>query len=512
MKWHAQVAHVARKDLRQFRWMIAAYALVVAAATATATGWSAFGADQQLWTVALVVMGMVLLAVLVQADSPARTTPFWITLPLHPSAVFTAKLLVGVPVVLGLALVGQAAALSAHAVSGGDLPELLGHSAVVFGLWLGTAAVIGALTPDLRTFLLALTLTTVGWGIGMSVVSSRLASLGHSGALPVLVPLAAVFCMVVLLAHQYLTRHVRRGVAAGALLWAGSLLIPPLVAHSTSSGDLAAGVVPGPLRAATFTIDSMHFRSGSEPMMMLRAKGLSPVHHYVLVAPVVELRMEDGSSAPVRIEDTFIWLGHSAVRVEGIRWINRTEPAQESQESAMGVGLTLTPAQRRALEQGRARLTLRGRVEVREPRLRMDLPLVAGAAAVRQGVRMQITRAEVLAQGPSVEVQSSSIPAPRTGGSGAEIWSVPSPAEHVLVNRSRGEGLVMNQRSSHGSSGGLVLPGPGTQALRVVLEPVGTASPDGIDVDAGWLNGARLLVLEWARLGSYPVAVQQQSP
>jgi hypothetical protein len=510
MKWHAQVAHVARKDLRQFRWMIAVYAVVVAAATPEA-GWSAFGADSPLlWMFVLVLTGMVLLAVLVQADSPARSTPLWVTLPLHPSAVFTAKLVVGVLVVLGLALVGQAVALSAHAVSAGDLPRLLGRSAVAFGLWLGTAAVIAALAPDLRTFLLALTLMTLGWMFSAQVIWASLTWPENSGPLPLFVLVTGLFCLVVLLAHQYLTRRIRRGVAAGALFWAASLLIPPVVARSAPAGDLAAGVVPDPVRAATIIIDSVDFHSNSEPMMKIRVKGLSPVHNYVLMSPAVELRMEDGSSAPVRTNDRFVWLGHGVVRLEGIRWVNRTEPAQEAQETHTGVGLTLTPAQRRALEQGRARLSLRGRVEVREPRVRMELPLAAGAAGVRQGLRIRVTRAEVLAQGPSVEVRASSVAASRSG-SGSESWSGPSSADHVLVNRSRGEGLVMNQRSSHSSEGGLVLPGPSTKALRVVLEPVGTPSPE-TGVEAGWLNGAHLLVVDWAPLGSYPIAIQQQSP
>jgi hypothetical protein len=508
MKWHAQVAHVARKDLRQFWWMIAAYALLVAATTATAMGWSAFGADMPLlWMFVLVVMGMVLLAMLVQADSPARSTPFWVTLPLHSSAVFTAKLLVGVMVVLGLALVGQAVALSAHAVPSGDLPGLLGRSAVAFGLWLGTASVIAALAPDLRTFLLALTLTTLGWVFGAQVIWS---SPENSGPFPLFVPVAGLFFMVVLLAQQYLTRRLRRGVVAGALLWAASLLIPPVVARSAPLGNLAAGVVPNSLRASTIIIDSVQFHSGPEPMMRIRVNGLSPVHHYVLMSPVVELRMEDGSSALVRLNQPFIWLGHGDARLEGIRWVNRTEAAQESRESYIEVRLTLTPAQRRALEQGRARLSLRGHVEVREPRVQMELPLAAGAAGVRQGLRIWVTRAEVLAQGPSVEVRASSVAASRSG-SGPERWSRPSFADHVLVNRSRGEGLIMNQRSSHSSEGSLVLPGPRTEARRVVLEPVGSPSP-GTGVEAGWLNGARLLVLEWAPLGSHPITIQQQSP
>jgi hypothetical protein len=44
-----------------------------------------------------------------------------------------------------------------------------------------------------------------------------------------------------------------------------------------------------------------------------------------------------------------------------------------------------------------------------------------------------------------------------------------------------------------------------------VFEPKMISGPEK-DVEAGWLNGARLLVVEWAPLGSYPIAIQQQSP
>ncbi|HEY0023922.1 MAG TPA: hypothetical protein VGB24_13470 [Longimicrobium sp.] len=509
MKWHAQVAHVVRKDVRQFRWMIAAYAAAVAAATTIAMRWSTFGAGHPLlWMFAIVVLGMVLLAVLVQADSPARSTPFWVTLPLHPSAVLTAKLVVGVLVVLGLALVGQAAALSAHAVAAGDLPRLLGHSALSFGSWLGTAAVIAALAPDLRTFLLALTLTTLASFVGAQVIWS-LHDFSYPRPSSLLIPVAELCCMVLLLAHQYLTRRVRRGVAAGVLLWTAGLLLLVVALRSSSSAELAAaGVVPGPLRGATINIDEVQFHSGAEPTVIFRAKGLSPVHDYVLVSPVVELRMDDGSSAPVRLDDSFIGLGHAAVPMEGIRWVNGPDPATEIGRS---VTLKVTLAQRRALEQGRARLSLRGRVEVREPRVKIDLPLVAGVAAARQGLRMRVTRAEVLAQGPSVEVQASSVAASRSAGSGSERRSGFGPADHVLVNRSRGEGIIMNQGRSHGSGGGLVLPGPSTQVSTTVFEPEITLARE-IRVEAGWLDGARLVVLEWVPLGSYPIAIQQQSP
>lgn len=497
MKWSAQVAHVARKDVREFRWMIAAYAVVVAGGAAVLGGSIFDAGDPVLWTFARLVMGILLVAVLVQADSPARSTPFWITLPLRPSAVFTAKLVVGVLVVLGFALVGQAATLSAHAVAAGDLPGLLGRSAIAFGFWLGMAAVIAALAPDLRTFLLALMLTT----LGTSAASWWLPDSARDPGPPsLLIPMVELCCMVLLAAHQYLTRRVRRGVAAGVLLWAAGLLVPLVAPAPIFSADVALGDVPAPLRASTFNVDSVDFHSGSKPMMMLRVKGWSPVHHYVLVSPVVELRMADGSSAPVRLSQPFISFGADKVRMDGIRWLNESQLAHEI---GMGESLEVTPGQRRALEQGRARLSVRGHVEVREPRVKMDLPVIAGAAAARQGLRMRVIRAEVDAQGPSVEVRRSSV-----ASSIRDTWESGAAPTHVLVNRSRGEGIIMGIRQSDGSgTGGAVSIQAGTTVLGPQI-PLDLES----GMEAGWLNGARLLVLEWVPRGSYPLAIEQRSP
>jgi hypothetical protein len=126
-------------------------------------------------------------------------------------------------------------------------------------------------------------------------------------------------------------------------------------------------------------------------------------------------------------------------------------------------------------------------------------------------VRTQVNSVELLAQGPSIEVQALSLGASMSVGSGSESWSGPGPADHFLVNRSRGEGIIMEPRSGKSSGSGLVLPGPRTQASTTVFEPKMISGPEK-DVEAGWLNGARLLLVEWAPLGSYPIAIQQQSP
>jgi hypothetical protein len=145
MKWHAQVLHVARKDLRLSRWLLLAYAAVVAGVGAAAAEWGVFAAvAPPLRMLGVVLLGTVLLAFLVQADSPARSDSLWVILPLRSSAVFAAKLLVGVVVLIGIPLLGQLAGLRAHDVAPGNLAGLLGQSALSYGVWLAIVAAVAA--------------------------------------------------------------------------------------------------------------------------------------------------------------------------------------------------------------------------------------------------------------------------------------------------------------------------------------------------------------------------------
>lgn len=503
MRWHAQVAHVGRKDLRLVRWHAAAYAGVVAEATASAVGWGAFAPGApSLWSSAPVLLGMAVAALLVQADSPARADAFWATLPLRPSAVCAAKLLVAVTVLLALPLLGQLAGLLAHAVAPADVPGLLAESALTYGAWLCLAAVAAALTPDFRGFVVAAILAALGWAVGSQVVWWLGGASAAGGAPPpLLVPAVATGGALLLLGHQYLTRDVRRGAWIAGLLGGVVLVLPLLAARPVRSVPAAAGAVPDHLRRVALGIYEVRLRGGSETEVMLRVDGGSEHHVDVLVSPVVRVRMADGSAVAVAAEDHHVRQTLSfAQPADGFRWLGERP---SSGTMIVPVSVALPAAQRAAIAEGSARLALEGRVEVQEPRLRAALPLRAGAAAAGGGRRMRVVGVQAWGEGVAVELQESSVAPSR---SFARADDPHGPRSFALVNRERGEALALGPGSRTGNRSGLVLPGPGAQVQTWQLT---SQLPDdsGVRIGADWLERAHLLLFDWAPVGSYPILV-----
>ena len=159
MTWAAEVAHIMRKDVRELRWVVAGYLFVLAIATMSALGW--FGTQHSFdgLMFLVVIMGMFLLASLVQADSPTRPDAFWATHPHRASAVMFAKLASAIVVVVAPALAGQYAAIAVLAVDGSTAARILAVTAVVYGAWLILTLVIAAITPDIRSFVMVLIAT-----------------------------------------------------------------------------------------------------------------------------------------------------------------------------------------------------------------------------------------------------------------------------------------------------------------------------------------------------------------
>src|SRR5690242_1633466 len=115
MTWIGEVAHVAWKDVRQQRWLILAYVALVIIATWRAMLVALADRPPNVLTAVLpliLVLGCLMTAIFVQGDSPTRADAFWLTRPLHPSAVLAAKLLLVGTIIVGVPMLGQATVLS----------------------------------------------------------------------------------------------------------------------------------------------------------------------------------------------------------------------------------------------------------------------------------------------------------------------------------------------------------------------------------------------------------------
>src|SRR5512147_711408 len=103
MKPMAQVRHVLAKDLRQLWWPVFAYAALIGLATVHSLTWPAMTKDIfDRLTVFVVMIGMVVVAQFVQADSPRRVDASWASRPLAPWAVMVEKLVAAALIVLAL--------------------------------------------------------------------------------------------------------------------------------------------------------------------------------------------------------------------------------------------------------------------------------------------------------------------------------------------------------------------------------------------------------------------------
>lgn len=512
MKWHAQVVHVARKDLRMASWLILAYVAVVAGATGSTTEWAVVpGTASPLWMFVLVLMGMNVFASLVQADSPARSDAFWASRPLYPLAVFGAKIAVTLLLLLGLALLGQLVGLLAHDIVASDLPGLLAESALSYGIWLGVAAVIAALTRDLRTFLVVLVVGTIAWGMGTAIIASRTGPREAPGP-SLILNTTAVVCMLLVLAHQYVTRNVRRGVMLAGIVAVASLLLPLVVPRSLPASE----EVPHRLRFAEIRIEEIRFQKmtggGTQAWLRLRTEGASALHRYTLVLLGIRLHMPDGSVEEIPIDQPFFALNTPPLpATERFQWLGTRDFPRDS---FFTVPVDLSEPQKEALSRGGARLALRGGIEVQEPRILALLPLHAGAAAAHQGHRVRVVGVDSTGEGPSVKVRMSSVsssrsPDPRRVHSFGRL----SPFSYALLNPYRREVLSLDPRQTSGSDLALVLPGPRTSTETTQLQrALDYADASSAQANQEWLRHARLLLVKWAPLGSYPVTIETQSP
>ncbi|HEX4469989.1 MAG TPA: hypothetical protein VH080_10655, partial [Gemmatimonadaceae bacterium] len=182
MTWIGEVAHVAWKDIRQQRWLLTAYVALVAVATIRAAFYATIADTSSPFSAAMVlvvVLGCIVGAVVVQGDSPTRAEAFWRSRPFRPSAMLAAKLLVVTGIVIAVPLLGEAIGLAAFDVPGRDVPLLLLGCLTSFGLWLMISVLLGSLTSDLRSFVVAFIVMLIA--IGM--LTAYLAS-GRSIALP----------------------------------------------------------------------------------------------------------------------------------------------------------------------------------------------------------------------------------------------------------------------------------------------------------------------------------------
>jgi hypothetical protein len=171
MSWLAQVRHVAWKDIRQSRWILLVYVLIVTLATEQIVGPIDVEVSFLPTTLLLVLLGIAGSAVFVQSDSPSRSDAFWASRPFYGSALAAEKVTM-LALLLAIGLGGEIIALEAFHVATGEFVATLAASVLTYGAWLLAAAMLGAVTRDLRTFTVSIIVVVVVSGIAGTTLLS----------------------------------------------------------------------------------------------------------------------------------------------------------------------------------------------------------------------------------------------------------------------------------------------------------------------------------------------------
>jgi hypothetical protein len=502
MTWLAQVRHVAVKDVRQMRWLSACYVVVVLLATAHALSWR--GTSNPIFQAAMpfvVWFGMMLIASMIQADSPTHSDAFWASRPFYPSAVLAAKCCVAIVFIIGVGLVGQAIGLGAYGLGSRQMAASLARSAGEYGRWLLLAMVVAALTKDIPSFVVALVIVPVL----LLVTGIIFTQSDQATAQTVARGLAAIVGVIgglVLLVLLYRTRDTRRRTWVGGLI-AEACLFTSVFAASPGSRVPA---LPASVRPPTLTVELLGLDTlpGRRTLgVAIHAQPGTPSQRLTLVDPVMLVRLRSGTTLRLPLNEDAIELRPAAPPpIEGITW-----PRYQSESGSTTIqrALPLTPANSAAVAGGVSSAALDGRVVVDELHTLATLPLANGALAAWGNGKVSIERWSHGQGDVSLTIVRSTLSTdvPRSLPLGAYAGK---DVELALVNDRRHEGLELSPQTTKASSSSLVLPGPQLAVYAIELRSAKRQAVAGsAPLDGEWLRAARLVIVDWIPRGSYPV-------
>jgi hypothetical protein len=500
----AQVRHVMMKDLRESRWLLAVYLGLVALATAYSVELKGFGDSAFGFQMLLVVLiGMIVAASLVQADSPIRVDAHWATQPLYPSAVLGAKFALAAILLIGVPAVGQVAGLLARHVAVRDVPGALGTETMTYARWILTAMVIGAITRDLRSVIIVfvgvpvLLVVISLWGAGTQSQPAR--AIHYAGLMTAIIELVFVAACVALLAYLYRSRDAR------PLTWVAGFVAVMIGFVSVTPEPTGADVdLPASLSRTAVRLDlepgGSTFNGVPQLSFGLWIDSLPAAQQLQFVDGFMVLHGRDGTVLRVpfgRSRSGYDFQAHATSRVT---WLGETQPSRRGVHSAVPV----TDSVRRLLESGIASVGLDGRVLVSTPDFADTVPLNVGSTIEHRGERTRLTKWTYGLGRASVSLNSLAVvlqPKPSVPFSAGQ-WEL----EYSLVNEVRHEAVALQSRGGSSQMGWLVLPGTQTMSTTVQLEtPMEHTGVRAASIDDDWFRDARLVITHWVPKGSYPV-------
>jgi len=506
MTWFGELRHLLGKDLTEHRWTVALYLLAVLVAAGHMVGWYPFTAPVLGSTMVFVgLIGAVLAASIVQGDSPTRSDAFWASHPIDASAMLATKLLLGLAV-LALPIAAQVIALQDYDVSWSEAFTRSMHDARLYALIVLGALVIAALTRDLKSFVLTVVAIPIGLLMCIAILSIRKSSWGMSfgaadAAVATLVAAGVELVLLVWLYHtrdsRWATRLAGFAVVGLSFVWLGMASVP----REPASLRPATGVIQVPLhldwaprrQSTTMSPLAMDLTFGT-PREGMR---------YEIHGTKVTARARDGTSEDLWVSSSEMGFSPNGAAtppaIPGVRWLNLT--AEDSGSGRHVIRLEPMPSddQREKLRAGIESVVLTGTMDATRLVATDTLAPAQGATDVRNGRRIVIDSLRSGANGFSALIRTR-----RASGPSLFSPDFDPIVDFVLVNRARGEGVVLLRQVNDYSGDGMIIPGSTitSQRFRYSIRHL----PDGRPaIDDAWLRGAKLQVIDAVPLGSYQV-------
>lgn len=500
MSWFRQVLHVVRKDVLMSRWLLLAFsALAVVGALSTAAGVR----SASIWAaVVLPLAGMLITAFLVQADSPVRADSFLATRPLHPFAVWAAKVVL--PALLFLtaaALVHVSVVLAWGGVGSGFLVHAASAGLAV-APWLGVALLVALLTPDLRSFVTGLLVLFVVYVTG-SLLALRAGS-GTDGW--VLADWVLVPGVLLLGANQYRTRRLAPGVVLGALIFVSAWAAPPLglwAGGSVVPMESRATLRVAEFRPAERMASPVRAGDGPErgqlamPLVLVFEGGRPGLQYGARVMAAALLHADGTRQSVIRANTELLSRWRPALVTDEFAWFGEAGPTRLEAVGSDTATITLwvTDEQARALGDGKASVEVRLSLEVWDVGPGVRLPLQAGATAAAGGVRYHVAD---VGSAQFLTLETASV----TPSISARSRDGDRPVPAVLIRPDLGMAMAL-QRGNAGSVRSSIF-GLDMHEGTAALVP---AVSGEADAHREWLTGAELVVGARRYVGSYAVRI-----
>lgn len=504
MTWARQVLHVAMKDARQSRWLVAAYVAVVVISILSSL--DANRPLQSYWTYLIILLGWIGAGTTVQNDPPLGPNARWATQPLHPTAVATSKVLF----VLALTCAAVAGELTVTIVRYGAVAHHLDRildPAVGLTTIFVIATILAGLTSQLRTFLIlafaGYMLFTYAAGIIVAntygVHESTAAERAHT-AIRVLASVGAYAALM----HLYHTRERLRGtfltvfVIFGALLLGSKLVRVGLFSAAGEVRVREATISEFPKPSLRIWYDPQ--KTDLDHGFNVWASAESDSNDVALMIEEMraELATPTGTRTILPLSDSFANLNYASEA-----YIGQSTLKIQFARNHSNIHMVLTEAQRDAFLRGDSRIFIHARVSAFAPKPAVRAPLSNGASKAAAGERITVAEAVHETDGVHLRLIRSSInDCPRDRFQTFVRLLLP---EAVLINDSLREAVLLSDRNGETRNEPLVLPGAFAQTR---IADFTNDRPGSAPTPRDWLANAVVATIEWQHVGSVQTSTE----